>query len=560
MKNVQIEKQFLLSQPDIYSDVEIDPCILLSAVPQTHALEFISYLLHLYNVRIRTDHEFHSRHLMQWMMQMENTDKIRISNFIQLNKELVFDTSFKVINRRPFLNLVQYILVHSRPGNEPLDSTHYSTLFKCLLYFNSGENKLQEQLFNWDGTGDTEQFANIIMVAQVRNIEHERFKDYVIQFLKVYYFFVFLESHSKYAGYLKVFLTHLGLTSFTGYLWKLMNPFLRLLTSETATPKMHIDDAGKALHFYQQLAINGKIMEIDKDYKPLRQYPLFESEVQTYTFMDYRFFVDKFFQGFLFDFATTVKISYGNLKADMGNEFSEHILFYTVMKKCFGRYGTIRLTGEEIKSMIGDGEPDYYIREGAALFLFEFKDVVLSADIKCCGDAAKIKTGIADKLEKNSLGKRKGISQLLHTIKAISSGLYQEKNVDNVDVKDIAIYPIIVHTDITLESCGVNYFLNKRMTGLAADVAIENVSIKNLVLINLDTLIKLQDHFADGKLVLADCIKAYISYISSDDPQTATFPFDEFVKYYFAEQNKENMGNPKDFNRIIASFASLRSE
>ena len=560
MKNVQIEKQFLLSQPDIYPDVEIDPCILLSTVPRTHALEFISYLLHLYNVRIRTDHEFHSRHLMQWMMQMENTDKIRVSNFIQLNQKLVFDNSFKVISRRPFLHLIQYILVHSRPGNEPLHSIHYSVLFKCLLYFNSAENKLQEQLFNWEVSGNTEQFADLIMVAQVRNIEHERFKDYVIQFLKVYYFFVFLESHTKYAGYLKTFLAHLSLTSYTEYLWKLMSPFLRLLTSETPTPKMHIDDTDQALHFYRQLIINEKIITTDKDYKPLRQYPLFESEAQTYTFMDYRFFVDKFFQGFLFDFASSAKISYSDLKADMGNEFSEHVLFYTAMKKCFGRYGTIRLTGEEIKAMIGDSEPDYYLRNDADLFLFEFKDVVLSTDIKYSGDAAKIKAGIANKLEKNSLGKRKGISQLLHTIKAISSGLYRDKNVDSVIFKDIAIYPIIVHTDITLESCGVNYFLNKRMAELAVVVAIEHVSIKNLVLINLDTLIKLQDHFADGKLVLGDCIQAYISYISSGDPQTATFPFDEFVKYYFTDQNKETMGNPKDFNRIIALFAALKSK
>lgn len=560
MKNVQIEKQFLLSQTDIYPDAAIDPCILLSIVPQTRALEFISYLLHLYNVRIRTDHEFHSRHLMQWMMQMENTDKIRISNFIQLHKNLVFDSSFKVITRRPFLHMIQYILVHSRPGNEPLKSVHYTLLFKCLLYFNLLENQVQEKLFNWNGTGDTEQFANIIMVAQVRNIEHERFKDYVIQFLKVYYFFVFLESHQKYSGYLKLFLTHLDLGSYTGYLWNLMNPFLRLLTNETPTPKMHIDEAGKAQHFYQQLAINGKTIETDKDYKPLRQYPLFESEAQTYTFMDYRFFVDKFFQGFLFDFATTVKISYGNLKADMGNEFSEHILFYTVMKKCFDHYGTIRLTGDEIKSRIGDSEPDYYIRNGADIFLFEFKDVVLSADIKYSGSIEKLKAGIADKFEKNSAGKRKGITQLLHTIKAINSGIYRDKNIDNIDVKDVSMYPIIVHTDITFESCGVNYFLNKRMTELVKNAAINNVSIKNLVLINFDTLIKLQDHFADGKLELADSIKAYLTYISSDDPQTATFPFDEFVKYYFTEQNKEDMGNPKDFNRIISSFALLKSE
>ncbi len=75
-----------------------------------------------------------------------------------------------------------------------------------------------------------------------------------------------------------------------------------------------------------------------------------------------------------------------------------------------------------------------------------------------------------------------------------------------------------------------------------------------LVLINIDTLIQLQDHFMDGKLNLGDCINSYISYISCDNPQTATFPFDEFVKYYFVKTNNEKIGTPKDFNAIVALF------
>ena len=67
MRNVQIEKIFLLCQVDLYPDVEIDPSVILQTVPQKHALEFISYLLHLHNVRKRDDHDFQSTHLMQWM-------------------------------------------------------------------------------------------------------------------------------------------------------------------------------------------------------------------------------------------------------------------------------------------------------------------------------------------------------------------------------------------------------------------------------------------------------------------------------------------------------------
>ncbi|MEI9808349.1 MAG: hypothetical protein WDO16_11030 [Bacteroidota bacterium] len=226
------------------------------------------------------------------------------------------------------------------------------------------------------------------------------------------------------------------------------------MVNELPSPKMYIDDNVEALDFYDRLTINGKIAATDRDYKPIRQYPLFGAGKNTYVFLDFRFFVDKFYQGFLFDFSAITKILFGNLKTEMGSEFSEHILFYTVMAKCFSGYGDIRLSGDEIKAKIGSGEPDYYIRQGSDVFLFEFKDVVITADIKYSGDPEKIKKGISEKLEITSDGKRKGISQLLNTIKSIGSDLYKLKGVDHIQADETAFYPIIVHTDITLESYG----------------------------------------------------------------------------------------------------------
>lgn len=556
MKNVQIEKVLLLGYVDVYENSDIYPTELLKTLPQTTALEFISYLLHLYNVRKRNDNTFQSHHLMQWMMQLESLDKNKVADFVQQKSKLIFDSSFKLIDRRPCLDLIQHILLYCPANDRPLNQSDYTVLFKSLLHFNSTENKAQEQLFNWTGDGSIGQFANHILTVQVRNIEHERFKDYVIQFLKVYYFFVFCESHKKYATHLRTFLSSVGLSSYSVYLWKLINPYLEVMVSEPPSPKMYIDDYTEALAFYDRLTINGKISAIDRDYKPLRQYPLFGAGKNTYCFLDFRFFVDKIYQGFLFDFSTVNKIQFGILKTDMGNEFSEHILFYTIMAKCFSKYGDVRLTGEEIKAKIGNGEPDYYIKRESDVFLFEFKDVVITADIKYSGDSEAIKRGIAEKLEKTSSGKRKGISQLLNTIKNIGNDLYKVKGVDDIEADSAIFYPIIVHTDITLESYGVNYFLNKRMMELADELGLSNLNIKGLVLINVDTLILLQDHFKDGKLNLGHCIDNYLSYISSDDPLTATFPFDEFIKHYFVEINKENIGNPKDFTEVITSFSN----
>ncbi len=482
MENVEIKKIFLLSYNNLYKDCDIDPGTALKDIPQIPALEFITYLLHLYNVRKRDDTGFQSRHLMQWMMQMQSADKNKMANFIQQESTFIFDPSFKIIDRRPCLDLLQHILVYSSLIEHPLNEVHYTILFRCLLHFNSLENRAQEQLFNWNVKGTIEQFANHVLTVQVRNIEHERPKDYVLQFLKVYHFFVFCESHEKYSAHLNVFLTSLGLISYRSYLLKLISPYLHLMLSQEPTPKMHIDSGEEIMDLYVGLKINGKIVATDNDYKSLRQYPLFEIEKNMYIFLDFRFFVDKFYQGFLFDFAAKIKITYGHLKTNMGNEFSEHILFYSVMNKCFSSYGSIHLTGIEIKKKIFSGEPDYYIRNGLEIFLFEFKDVVISADVKYSGDSEKIKKGIAEKLEKSPDGKRKGVTQLLNTVKEISSGHNQEKAVDLIPADQTIFYPIIVHTDITLESCGVNYFLNKRMVELIVELELSHLIIKNLVL------------------------------------------------------------------------------
>ena len=435
-----------------------------------------------------------------------------------------------------------------------MNSTVFSILLKCLLYFNSIEIEAQEKLFNSNDNCSLEEFANHILIVKVRNIEHERFKDYKLEFLKVYYFFIFCESHDKYSNHLNTFLASLGLTSYKSYLWNLMSPYLKIMINEEPTPKINI--GGTSLNFYQRLVINDQIIIPDKDYKPLRQFPLYNSDPNLYVLMDVRFFIDKFYQSFLFDFATVTKIPYSTLKTDMGNEFSEHILFYTIMDKCFGNYGDIRLRGDDIKAKLRSGEPDFYIRNSSKVFLFEFKDIGLTAEIKYSGNAEKIKTSILEKLEKSTTGKQKGITQLLNIIKEIKAGKYNTAGLDVLTAEETEIYPIIVYTDITFESAGVNYFLNKRFEILITESELFPYRIKPLILINLDTLILLQEHFLNGKLDLGKCIDSYIEYISVTDAQTATFPFDEFIKYYFVKENNEKIGYPKDFDSIVATFSN----
>src|SRR5689334_9057890 len=106
MKSVQIQKAFLLSYDSLYQE-GLDPAIALKDVPQRAALEFISYCLHLFNIRKRNDNEFQSRHLMQWIMKMESDDQIRLVSFLQHQSKLIFTPSFVLLSRRPCLDLIQ---------------------------------------------------------------------------------------------------------------------------------------------------------------------------------------------------------------------------------------------------------------------------------------------------------------------------------------------------------------------------------------------------------------------------------------------------------------------
>ena len=56
------------------------------------------------------------------------------------------------------------------------------------------------------------------------------------------------------------------------------------------------------------------------------------------------------------------------------------------MKDVFGQRCDAIFTGEELKAMGIEAEPDLYMRIGKTLFLFENKDVTLSETVKYSAD------------------------------------------------------------------------------------------------------------------------------------------------------------------------------
>ena len=113
-----------------------------------------------------------------------------------------------------------------------------------------------------------------------------------------------------------------------------------------------------------------------KDLNGLRSFSLYRIDECTFIVMSINFFIDKFFQSFIFDFAKVLSAhntltgirGYNQLKAWIGSEFIEREFFYKILKGCFPHYKIS--TGSELHNVLGSGEPDAIIRKGSKDFYF----------------------------------------------------------------------------------------------------------------------------------------------------------------------------------------------
>ena len=570
MERATVKKQHMLSYEIIYSDEErINPLLLLKDIPLVAALEQVAYLLfYLQNVD-KDDKKFHSSNLLSWMMKMGGTDQLNTLRFVTTNPTFNHP-DFILTDRRSCLRLLQIILASSKSQNKELSKSDWGNLFKSLLTCNKVELDKQKVIFDWDGVGTIEDFADKILPIKIRNIEFDRRKDYKVQLMKIYYFFEFCTSDNYYKPYYEHFLNFHKLKSYDEYIWNVLHPFLLMMSNSEITCKIKLDEKNIiARNFLNQFIINDQKIIIDDDYQILRRFPIFKNDTDTYTFLCVDFFIDKLYQGFLFDFISILNkfgihdLNFPRLKNDLGNRFSELYPFYITMEKSFKLYGDCRKTGAELKDLLKEGEPDYFIRNKNEIFLFEFKDATLPTSAKYSGDVSIIKKILSERFvittQNRNTPQNKAVNQLRNSISDILRSKYQRKSVDTFDSNSVIIYPILVFTDVSMEAEGVRYFLKEILNDLLENSSLPKNRIKELVLIHLDTLILFQDLFNQDQINLSDCITSYLTYVSHGDPVNRVFSFGEYFKYYIAEKGYNIQTVPEEFNNILKSFITKTS-
>lgn len=190
-------------------------------------------------------------------------------------------------------------------------------------------------------------------------------------------------------------------------------------------------------------------------------------------------------------------------------EFSENFLMKNILDDIFKKKYFIK---KSIKTT-NKGEPDYYIRHNNRIFLFENKDILINKTIKASKDITKIDSVLSKKLLKPM-----GINQLVNSIEDIINNRFMYDDLANKK-NNFEIYPILILTDNILEIPGANYKLNNWYIQLLKERFQDKYSnkIKNLTLIDINTLIFWTDYFKNKDRNFRDILKTHFKKMKGDN-------------------------------------------
>jgi len=226
------------------------------------------------------------------------------------------------------------------------------------------------------------------------------------------------------------------------------------------------------------------------------------------------FITDKLYKGLYFDLS---KINEGLAQPEKIDEFrqfytsnfSENYLLYEVMNYCLkNRY--LHFTGYEIESMGVEGAPDYYIRNGKHVILIENKDVLIKAEVKEKPLFEEIESELKKKFFEKQHGRGVGIKQIIKNIERTLS--FKNTFDTNYKPANVVIYPILVVHDIVFDAPGLNTLFNTwffdelnllKQKGLLVD------NVKPLIVLNIDTLIRVSHLLRTGQLTLIEMFEMF---------------------------------------------------
>ena len=413
-------------------------------------------------------------------------------------------------------------------------------LFKAILLINQSIGNWETPLeYNSNGETTNLCLAKSLLCTTLNNFGSSNFKaEYVamLQIIKGYHFFKYCEQ-SKIKEHLSVFLENNGAKSWYHYLYDAIRLILFPLQNKQGNfPRIELNsqrDGEKFLRSHSFKEDTIVPLETNQDYTYFKSHPLIELNDGTYLPISPIFCINHIYKSIYFEFrainesflGTANYIKGQGLLSIFTTEFSEQTLFERYVRNAIGRHRGIKKSDRDCKIEQPFGhEPDFYLRDGNNIILFENKDIMIPDHIISSKQYDQLEQELDKKLVK------KGINQLIYNIKQLENKTFKwDSNVPNKP----KIYPVLVIDDSSLCAPGLNFILNEVFQ---QQLKCNNIKLKvyPLAIVELDTLIAFANYFQLPDVRFKKLLEQYYDYISKNKrPEKVEQLLREVLHKYF---------------------------
>ena len=446
----------------------------------------------------------------------------------------VFPSTVEFINRE---------VINFREGPEP--GTDYGTdelnIFKALVAI--GDEIIQRDLETNKESIEAAKLGgnNLIKLMWphlIRQFEFTSKPDPIFETHKGLAFMSFISNHPKFSELASAYFNSLGCDSGYTYIHKLLGIAVPHLKREVTDDPMDnfyrikVDEPEPVL---ESLVINPREIQgnPDKqfDYLGLKEKPLFKFDRNEYIVPHWDYLYNALFTGLIFSLYNNSRIKllyeeadgFANFKTTVSREFSEDILFKSIMTKCFSRkYDTLKFFNDN-----DSFNPDCYYRHGNNVFIIEFKDYLLSSEVIQSGSYDAIKSAIDQKFVSYSVevkGKtkvrNKGVYQLARNIELLNTNqdlfwsIDEKARSSKLKLRNMVIHPVIVQTSFYFDFPGINEYLNDKIQDRLNPIRNTFRKVAPFVMINFHYFLERLLLFADSKIDLHEELEYYQNTIT----------------------------------------------
>jgi len=333
------------------------------------------------------------------------------------------------------------------------------------------------------------------------------------QFKRALLYFQFLSERDDCEALLNAFYTHYGVTDYRDYLKRLIGITHSVLMKDVEShTEIHLEEKESMAFIDKHVAnVDESITEVD--FLKVRSNPLYKFEEDKYRIISPLFTIEMIYNGLYFRLKSINKKLPDKDKVaklyDLKTyQFSEQYVLSKLLKEIYGnRY--VQKSGAELDGII-QGAPDYYMRNGKYIHLYESKDILITKESKQSLDYRDLENELRIKLYENEKGSAKAVRQLVESIRKILAGeaIYDP----NIPLATVQIFPVLILHYRMFNAAGLNSVINSWFTNellKLEELGLDISRIHDLVIIDVDTLIFNKDALIQRKITIQNALLEY---------------------------------------------------